>query len=119
MLAAFVSICVGMAIVMLAWRSWTQPTQSDQVELAVNPPGQELRAAASAAGPVVPTEDRPSGSGTVSSDVRALQPNYAVAPGDTLASIARRHGTTIEALASINNLENRNSLKVGQRLIIP
>jgi hypothetical protein len=25
----------------------------------------------------------------------------------------------VEALASINNLENRNSLRVGQRLIIP
>ncbi|MBA2450583.1 MAG: LysM peptidoglycan-binding domain-containing protein [Chloroflexi bacterium] len=54
----------------------------------------------------------------MTTEIRILQPNYSVAPGDTLASIARRHGTTIEALAAINNLENRNALSVGQRLII-
>ncbi len=48
-----------------------------------------------------------------------LQPNYTVAPGDTLGIIARKNGTSVEALASINNLENRNSLGVGQKLIIP
>jgi LysM repeat protein len=42
-----------------------------------------------------------------------------VAPGESLGVIARRHGTSVEALASINNLENRNSLGVGQKLIIP
>ncbi len=119
MLTAFASICVGMVIVMLTWRLWSLPTPPEQAELVVNPPSEELRAAPSAPAPAEPIHARPSGSGAVSTEIRVLQPNYAVAPGDTLASIARRHGTTIEALASINNLENRNSLRVGQRLIIP
>ena len=59
------------------------------------------------------------GLGPVATEIVILQPNYTVAPGDTLAAIARRHGTSIEALASINKLENRNALSVGQRLILP
>jgi hypothetical protein len=59
------------------------------------------------------------GLGPITTEIKVLQPAYTVAAGDTLASIARRHGTTIEALASINNVENRNALSVGQRLVIP
>ncbi|MCC6177758.1 MAG: LysM peptidoglycan-binding domain-containing protein [Chloroflexi bacterium] len=72
--------------------------------------------AAPTAPPATPV---PTGQGAITTEIRVLEPNYTVAPGDTLAKIARRYGTTIEALASINNLENRNSLSVGQKLIIP
>jgi LysM repeat protein len=61
----------------------------------------------------------PAGTPAVTTEIRVLQPNYTVAPGDTLGSIARRNGTSVDALASINNLENRNSLRIGQKLIIP
>ncbi len=43
---------------------------------------------------------------------------YEVKAGDTLGAIARRHGTTIAALRSANNLSGDN-LRVGQKLIIP
>ena len=44
---------------------------------------------------------------------------YVVQPGDTLSSIAVRHGTTIDALQKANALTNTNFIYVGQRLIIP
>ena len=44
---------------------------------------------------------------------------YAVRKLDTLTSIARDHGTSVTALSRANKLKNRNSLQVGQRLVIP
>jgi LysM repeat protein len=44
---------------------------------------------------------------------------YTVRRGDTLASIAYRHGTTVAAIASANSLANPNYIYPGQRLRIP
>jgi LysM repeat protein len=44
---------------------------------------------------------------------------YVVRAGDTLYSIAARHGTTAQALANANGLANANYIYVGQRLTIP
>jgi membrane-bound lytic murein transglycosylase D len=44
---------------------------------------------------------------------------YAVRRGDTLASIARRFGTTESELARINGLRNRNRIHAGQSLRVP
>ena len=43
---------------------------------------------------------------------------YTVRRGDTLASIAARHGTTVNALVKANGLANPNRIYPGQRLII-
>ncbi|HEY4689574.1 MAG TPA: LysM peptidoglycan-binding domain-containing protein [Anaerolineae bacterium] len=43
---------------------------------------------------------------------------YTVAPGDTLFSIARRFGTTAQAIQVANGLAD-TSIRVGQQLIIP
>ena len=42
----------------------------------------------------------------------------ALKPGDTLAIIARRVGTSADALAQANHLVNPNLIYVGQRLVI-
>jgi murein DD-endopeptidase MepM/ murein hydrolase activator NlpD len=42
-----------------------------------------------------------------------------VQPGDTLHSIARRHGVSIGALIEVNGLGDGSSLKPGQRLLLP
>jgi LysM repeat protein len=50
------------------------------------------------------------------------QPNptvYVVRPGDTLYSIARRYGTTVEAIALTNKIANPSLIYVGQKLTIP
>ena len=44
---------------------------------------------------------------------------YIVQPGDTLASIARKFGTTTNALMSANNLADPNLIYVGQKLNVP
>lgn len=41
---------------------------------------------------------------------------YIVQPGDTLAKIAARFGTTVKALVALNNLPNADRIWVGQRL---
>ncbi|MCX7855634.1 MAG: LysM peptidoglycan-binding domain-containing protein, partial [Anaerolineae bacterium] len=44
---------------------------------------------------------------------------YVVRTGDTLYSIARRFGVTVQAIQQRNNLANPNDIKTGQQLIIP
>lgn len=44
---------------------------------------------------------------------------YIVRSGDTLYSIALRHGTTVQRLVTANGIRNQNLIRVGQVLIIP
>ena len=44
---------------------------------------------------------------------------YEVQPGDTLANIASRYGTTAAALASVNQITRPELIEVGQLLSIP
>ena len=44
---------------------------------------------------------------------------YVVQRGDTLGAIARRFGTSVQAIASANGIANPNLIFVGQRLNIP
>lgn len=44
---------------------------------------------------------------------------YVVQRGDTLYSIARRYGTTVEAIATRNGIANPSLIRAGQTLIIP
>lgn len=46
-------------------------------------------------------------------------PVYIVAPGDTLASIAKMHGSTVEAFLEANGLSGGEILAVGQALRLP
>lgn len=45
--------------------------------------------------------------------------NYTVRPGDTLYSIARRYGTTVWYLASVNGISNPNYIRSGRHLYVP
>jgi phospholipase C len=44
---------------------------------------------------------------------------YLVQPGDTLSEIAERFGTTVEAIAQANGVENPNIIFAGQVLYVP
>jgi membrane-bound lytic murein transglycosylase D len=44
---------------------------------------------------------------------------YIVKQGDTLGSIAAKHGTTVPKISAYNNLPNVNTLSIGQKLRIP
>ena len=43
---------------------------------------------------------------------------HIVQPGDTLFSLARRYGTTVEAIMALNQLPN-SIIRIGQQLLIP
>lgn len=45
--------------------------------------------------------------------------NYVVQPGDTLYSIANRHGVSVQAIMQANGLSAPGSLYAGQRTFIP
>ena len=44
---------------------------------------------------------------------------YFVKPGDTLWNIAKKFKSTINAITSVNGIEDENRLSVGQQLFIP
>jgi membrane-bound lytic murein transglycosylase D len=44
---------------------------------------------------------------------------YVVRRGDTLSTIARRHGLTTKRLAAMNGIRRANSIRIGQRLRVP
>ena len=46
------------------------------------------------------------------------QVTYVVQKGDTLSAIAKKYGTTVSAIASLNNIKNVNYIVVGQKLVI-
>lgn len=76
-------------------------------------------AAAAAVAPASVSPTPLQSQGPVQTSISPVEPTYTVQSGDTLATIARRFNTSVEALQSINNLPDRNTLRVGQRLIIP
>jgi len=44
---------------------------------------------------------------------------YEVRSGDTLLGIAKKHGTTVDELAKLNNIKDKNSIHPGQKLLLP
>jgi LysM repeat protein len=101
-----VVVLIVLAIVFTRGASEPASVESTPVPVAVTSP--------TPAGPTaVPTQ------GPVQATIVPLEPSYTVQSGDTLAIIARRYNTTVDALVSINNLPDRNTLRVGQRLILP
>lgn len=44
---------------------------------------------------------------------------YVVQHGDTLSAIARRYKTTVDAIVSLNNIQNPNLIHQGQELKLP
>jgi LysM repeat protein len=77
----------------------------------VNPsriyPGERLRITGQPAAPEKPTAAKPK------------PVVHMVQPGENLAGIALRYGTTIRAIAKANRISNPAYLRVGQRLVIP
>ena len=69
--------------------------------------------------PTRPAATAPVAQPKVATATSQMRP-YIVQPGDTLSRIAARYGVTTAQLVKANNLgASANSLKVGQRLIIP
>jgi nucleoid-associated protein YgaU len=123
MIASFAIVCVGMVLGMVMVRVWDDASRAVAALPAEGSPAPVRRSGPPPVPVAAPEGAAPEAAqdavGAITTEIRVLEPNYTVAPGDTLGNIARKHGTSVDALASINNLENRNSLSVGQKLIIP
>lgn len=48
----------------------------------------------------------------------AASGTHTVAQGDTVYSIARRYGMSVQQLTSANNIANVNAIRIGQRLVV-
>ena len=55
----------------------------------------------------------------IPTDVRGLKIEYFVQTGDTLARIASRYNSTIDAIIKENKIADANKINVGDKLIIP
>lgn len=44
---------------------------------------------------------------------------HVVKAGENLTVIAKKYGTTVEVLVALNNIKNRNLIRVGQVLNLP
>ena len=61
----------------------------------------------------------PSPSDAPAAPVPAITTAYIIQPGDSLYRIALRYGTTLRALADLNDIPNPNLISIGQALAIP
>src|SRR4030042_1232811 len=61
----------------------------------------------------------PSGATAAPTPPAGADTTYEVQAGDTLFSIARRFGTTVEAIVAANGLADPSQIEVGQVLLIP
>jgi lipoprotein-anchoring transpeptidase ErfK/SrfK len=86
----------------------------DPLMLFEHQPPHQSPAASPAVAPSSPQADQSSAAPLPTESVF-----YTVGPGDTLAAIAQRYGTSVAAIAEANNLTNWNFVWYGQRLRIP
>lgn len=52
----------------------------------------------------------------VNDKLKGIEPFYIVKEGDTLSSIAKKYGTTVNKLSYINGITNPNKIYIGQKL---
>jgi LysM repeat protein len=101
------------------------PSRTSDSSPAVGP----ASPAASPASPSVSSQPAPTASvlattgsapsASPSASVHALPTTHIVQRGETLTSIARHYGVTLDALEKANKIKDPSLIVVGQRLIIP
>jgi len=86
----------------------------------VMPPREAPQPMAPAAAPAAPTMAAPEPAQTLpAAESWEAGKTYTVKKGDTLSGIAARHGVSARELAELNNIENPDKIRVGQKLILP
>jgi len=55
----------------------------------------------------------------IPADKRVIKRYHRVRRGDTLGEIARRYGTSIKSIMSVNNISSPRRLRIGRTIIIP
>ncbi len=70
-------------------------------------------------GDAMTTTSTPTTADPTTTTTTAPNASYTVEPGDTLAEVAQRFGTTVEAIAEANDIADPDVIAVGQVLQIP
>jgi membrane-bound lytic murein transglycosylase D len=103
--------------------SVTALRSANKVRGSIIHPGQDLLIAAAPRGADLSRTLSASASERFDDDAtpvrRTASTRHVVRRGETLWSIARRHGTTMDRLAKINGLKHDSTLSVGQVLSLP
>jgi LysM repeat protein len=102
----------------------SEPTASPAVTQAPATPTPEPSLTPTEAPTVAPTEAPSLAPSTPPTAAPTAAPTpvhetYIVKSGDTLERIARRFGTTVNAIMELNGLVDRDRLSIGQKLLIP
>ena len=114
--AGWLSICLALALLAVACGGdWTGPTPTSPPSPTMAPPSLTPTSGPSVS-PVSPTPSEATATPAPSAQPGAT---YQVQPGDTVFSIARRFGTTVEAIVAANSLADPGEIEVGQVLVIP
>lgn len=119
--AGWLAVLIGItALIMLACGGEkTSPTPTSPTARPSSPtvaPPSLTPPSTPSVSPVSPT---PSGATATPTPTAQTATTYEVQAGDTLFSIARRFGTTGEAIAGANDLADPSQIEVGQVLLIP
>jgi LysM repeat protein len=69
--------------------------------------------------PSPPAAPSPTAAPTPTPTATAAPLIYVVVRGDTLTSIAARHGVTVAAIEAANGIKRADKIHVGQHLVIP
>lgn len=99
-----------------------EPTAvSEEVEIAEAEDGEDFSALVQQAQDAILSNAQASAAGEFSAQAAIATPgrSYTVQRNDTLLGIALQFGTSIEALASLNNIADVDNLKAGDELLIP
>jgi len=119
----FGGIIAGLALLLLAVRMMLAASTPAPAPVAVQQaPVEQMAVAPQAREPLgapLPTAIPPSPTSTIKFTAKPIEPSYSVAANDNLWSIAQRNRTTAEAIQAINNLPDRATLSIGQRLVMP
>ncbi|MFN8533667.1 MAG: LysM domain-containing protein [Dehalococcoidia bacterium] len=101
---------LAVVLLLIAWDSWSWVAQGgpNQARIIPSPTAQPARQSPTAAASAVPTAAAP-----------APERSHTVAEGDTLSSIAVQYNVTMDAIAQLNNLGDRELIRLGQTLRIP
>ena len=110
-------LVVVMALILLAFAAWAYQPWTLLVALPT-PTGQAAEPAGTPAEIVETPTPTITATAVVIPTPRVLTITHTVQVGETLASIAKRYGTTPEAIMRANNLSSP-AIRVGQKLIVP